>query len=135
MLNYYYPYYQGQPCQYQKYPSHFVPNQPLNWYYRFPYPPVDPSLFTQSANETKNLLEDASLVLTKIAESKEFASNVMNAAQKSNSEEVERLIKSTGVQSHVDTTYNPDGMNLTFSSKIEGSDCCKLDIALRWRYL
>lgn len=46
---------------------------------------------------------------------------------------VERLFKSTGVKSKVDTTYNPDGINLKLSSKVGSTDCCQLTIALRWR--
>ncbi|MFC2947372.1 hypothetical protein [Virgibacillus sediminis] len=97
------------------------------------YPPVDPDFFHQSANEMKKLMQDVSLVLDKLADSKEFDEQVMHAAQVADQEEVERLIESAGISSAVEITFNPDNIRLEFSSKIEGEDCCHISIALRWR--
>lgn len=100
---------------------------------QYQYPPVDPSLFNQSANETKKLMEDASLVLNKLAESKEFDEQLMDFAQRSDMEEVQRLISSVGVKSNVKVNFNPDGFRLVFASNIENTECCQLTINLRWR--
>lgn len=97
------------------------------------YPPVDPNLLYQSANETKKLMKDASVVLQKLSESKEFDEKLMYAAQASDMEEVNRLIDSIGVTSKINIHFNPDGLRLTFSSQVSSTDCCRLVIALRWR--
>ena len=39
---------------------------------QYQYPPVDANLLNQSANETKKIMADASMVLDKFATSKEF---------------------------------------------------------------
>ncbi|MDQ0245500.1 hypothetical protein J2S09_003077 [Bacillus fengqiuensis] len=96
------------------------------------YPQVDPTLFNQSAIAMQTLMKDASILLNELAESKEFDSKIMVAAQQSNKKEVEKLIKSTGIKSKVDTSFNPDGINLKLSSKVGGTECCHLTIALRW---
>lgn len=145
---YYYPNFynvQGQPYyipsshhsnmsrNYFSYPAQQYFYQPSQQYYRQQYPDVDPTLFNESAVSMQNLMKEASLVLNQLAESKSFAKKVMTAAQKSDIEELERLIKSTGIKSKVDTSVNPDGINLKLISKIHGADCCNLTIALRWR--
>ncbi|MBM7573622.1 hypothetical protein [Aquibacillus albus] len=96
-------------------------------------PPVDPNLLYQSANETKKLMEDASTVLDKLADSKEFDTELMYAAQASDYEEVERLIHSLGITSNVNVQFNPDGLRLEFQSQVTSLDCCHLTITLRWR--
>lgn len=104
--------------------------QPLN---RSPYPPVDPELLYESANQSNKLMKEASMVLDKLASSKEFGARLMDVAQQSNTKEVERLIHSVGITSDVEITYNPDGLELMFKSKVKNLDCCKLSISLRWR--
>lgn len=97
------------------------------------FPEVDPGLLFESANETKKLMREASIVLNRFAESKEFDEKVMAAAQESNITKVEQLIKSIGITSEVDVHFNPDGLRMEFNSKVKETDCCKLSIALRWR--
>ncbi|SOC05819.1 hypothetical protein SAMN05880501_104120 [Ureibacillus xyleni] len=98
-----------------------------------PYPPVDPNYLYQSANETKKLMKDASLVLDRLASSKDFDEKLMNHAQLSESEEVKRLIKSIGITSDVEAVYNPDSLRLEFISHHSNSECCRLSIVLKWR--
>lgn len=108
---------------------------PYNYFYQQPirqYPDVDASLFEQSAKSMQILMKEANLVLNKLAESKPFAKKIMYAAQHSNIKEVEMLIQSTGIKSKVDTSFNPDGINLKLSSKVGSTECCHLTIALRW---
>ncbi|WP_235356929.1 hypothetical protein [Bacillus alveayuensis] len=126
---YFYNAYAAMPYQqpgYNAYPVFSLPS------YR-QYPPVDPTLFSQSAIAMQKLIKDGSLILKKLAESKEFAFKVMSAAQESDTKEVQQLIQSIGIQSKVDIYYNPDGIRLTLSSKVGQIECCKLAISLRWK--
>ncbi|PAV28847.1 hypothetical protein CIL05_14570 [Virgibacillus profundi] len=119
----YYLYYRGY------YPLYFYnPYLPIR-----EFPPVDPEFFHQSANETKKLMEDASVILDKLADSKEFDEELMYAAQTSDIEEVERLINSIDISSEVEVHFNPDNLRLEFKSHVEETECCKLTVALRWR--
>jgi len=104
--------------------------QPSN---RSPYPPVNPDLLYESANQSNKLMKEASMVLDKLASSKEFGARLMDVAQHSNTKEVERLIHSVGITADVDIKYNPDVLELEFKSKVQNLDCCKLSISLRWR--
>jgi hypothetical protein len=124
---------------YSAYPPELYQQPSYNTYPVFPllpyrqYPPVDPTLFSQSAIAMEKLMKDGSLILKKLAESKEFASKVMSAAQESDTKKVQQLIQSIGIQSKVDIYYNPDGIRLTLSSKVGQIECCKLAISLRWK--
>ncbi|MFC4558424.1 hypothetical protein ACFO3D_09385 [Virgibacillus kekensis] len=97
------------------------------------YPETDPQLFVQSAQEFKSLLTDASEILDELAESEDFAKKIMSAAQKNNKQEVQHLIDSIGVDSDVKIDYNPDNLNLKMSSQVEDTECCQLEMAIRWR--
>ncbi|NLP52254.1 hypothetical protein [Bacillus sp. RO1] len=96
------------------------------------YPEVDPTVFTESAESMQQLMKEASIILKKLSDSKEFASDVMAAAQEGNKEKVSQLLLSTGVHSGVKVDFNPDGINLNMTSEIQGKDCCHLTISLRW---
>ncbi len=121
-MNYYHPY--------GYYPQIYYPSS--YWHVR-QMSPVNPDQLHQSAKQTRLLMKEASLVLDKLASSKEFDQQLMAAAQSSQNEEVKRLIKSIGVTSDVEVRYTPDGLRLEFKSALDGYDCCKLQIALRWR--
>lgn len=95
-------------------------------------PDVDPTKFTESASTFRGLMKDASKVLNRLADSKAFAHDVMSAAQLSNAIKVEELIESTGIDSKVTPTYNPDGLTMVFHEQVEKTDCCKLTLTLRW---
>ncbi|WP_243291924.1 hypothetical protein [Bacillus sp. FJAT-47783] len=119
---------------YLYHPSYYyLPYSPTTYIPNRQYPAVDPNLLYKSANEAKKLMKEASTVLNKLSESKEFDAELMYAAQASDIKEVKRLIHSIGVTSNVDVHYNPDGLRLEFTSKVENFDCCRLLIALRWR--
>jgi hypothetical protein len=119
---------------YINYPGYYYPTNYNPAYFPIrQYETVDPNLLYKSANESKKLMKEASLVLDKLSGSKEFDAELMYAAQTSDIAEVKRLIHSIGVTSDVDVHYNPDGLRLEFTSKVDNMDCCKLFIALRWR--
>lgn len=98
-----------------------------------PFPAVNPDLLYESAQVSRKLMAEASVVLEKLATSKDFDSQLMDAAQRSNNEEVNRLIRSIGIMSDVDVHYTPDGLRLEFKSHVADQECCQLTIALRWR--
>ncbi|MBM7553493.1 hypothetical protein [Thalassobacillus pellis] len=127
MQYYYYP---CCPC----YCNYRIQTPPI---VRFPdnnqFPPVDPTLFTESAVAMQQLMTQASLVLEKLARSSVFAHKVMKAAQESNMKKVDELLKTTGIHEGIKTKINPDGINLQLSSAVKGMECCQLTIALRWR--
>lgn len=112
------------------YPLYYVPYVAVT---ARQYPPVDPTTFHQSANEMTILMNDASIVLNRLADSTDFAKKVMSAAQESDIEEVKNLIQSTGIKSLVNVKFNPDNIRLEFSSRIKEVECCKLQIAIKWR--
>ncbi|MFZ3588712.1 hypothetical protein ACOI1C_05375 [Bacillus sp. DJP31] len=95
-------------------------------------PNVDVTLFNESAVAFKHLMRDASTVLDRLADHKDFASEVMAAAQGSDTAKVEHLIESTGIKSIVEPTFNPDGLTMVFHAKVQDTDCCKLTMTLRW---
>lgn len=117
---------------YYCYPVYYYPPHPYLFRNYRQFPEVDPSLLYDSANETKKLMKDASMVLDHFASSKEFDKQVMTAAQESNIEEVRRLIRSIGITADVDIQVNPDGLRLEFVSMVNGTKCCRLTVALRW---
>jgi len=126
---------EGNLSMYDSYDSGFYypPNYYMNYWPSRQYPDVNPKVLNQSAQASKNLMEEASLVLDKLATSEEFSTALMSAAQESNTTEVKRLIHSLDVTSDVDITYNPDGLHLEFKSNIADIHCCTLTVALRWR--
>ncbi len=97
------------------------------------FPPLDVNMFNQSAIAFKNLLKDASTFLDHLADHKDFASTIMSAAQESDSKKVEKLIKSTGITSNVEPSFNPDGLTVLLIANVKGTDCCKLTMTFRWR--
>jgi hypothetical protein len=97
------------------------------------YTEIDPTIFNESANAFKQLMKDASKVLDSLSKSKHFAQEVMSAAQVSNTTKVDELIQSTGIQSKVDASYNPDGITMKFHAKVQDTECCQLIMNLRWR--
>ena len=110
--------------------QHGQNQQPQN---RSSFPPANPDFLYESAKESNKLMKEASMVLDKLASSKEFDARLMDFAQQSNTKEVKNLIQSVGITSDVDIKYNPDGLELEFKSKVKDQDCCKLSISLRWR--
>lgn len=117
---YYYPWYDV----YQTYHSGQMPRQN--------YPEVDPTVFKESAEAFRDLLNDASGILQRLSESEDFAFEVMDAAQQNDFERVQALLESTGIHNEVEVDYNPDGITMTMQANVEGADCCHLTMDLRW---
>ena len=97
-----------------------------------PFPPVNTDLFHSSAHKVKELTKQLGLLVGKIVNSPEFAYELMNAAQQSNKDEVDQLIKSIGITSKVKTRYNPTGIQVDFDNSELGGSCCHLSVSLHW---
>ena len=78
-------------------------------------------------------MKQADLLVVKIVNSDEFANNLMDAAQQSDTIMVRKLVLSTGITSKVETKFTPSGLRVKLdnSEKNQGS-CCNLIILLHW---
>ncbi|PLR90805.1 hypothetical protein CVD19_22505 [Bacillus sp. T33-2] len=106
-----------------------------NPYPQFPvyrqYPSVDVSTFEHSVTAFQHTVIQASTILRKFADP-QFASRLMTAAQMGNQQEVDRIIKSIGINTPVTSKYTPTGVLLTIHAQAQGSQCCTLTMYLRW---
>lgn len=96
------------------------------------YPPVNPSLFVTSAANSHQLAQQAAKVLERIRQSKELASNIMDAAQRGNDQEVLRIIRGVGATSVLAVKFSPEGIQLIFKTEEESQSCCELVVKMRW---
>lgn len=132
------PYYyvsRSQPNQYTI-PSVHTPQHPY-WYTPYipvpinrNFPAVNPNLFMESAKEMEDLMHNASTLLSKMAQDRQFSIRLMTAAQASKQAEVEAMLKSTGIKNVPEVSYTPSGLWLVFASA-EGSNA-NLSLRLRW---
>ncbi|WP_227937331.1 hypothetical protein [Alkalihalobacillus deserti] len=96
-------------------------------YYR-QFPPVDTSKFEQSLQTFKTLLEQGKVVVNSLVSSQDKMFQLMDAAQKSDDEEVDRIIRETGVQTIAETSYTPSGVTFT----LRADECCTLKMYIAW---
>jgi len=101
-------------------------------YYLRPFQEVNPQVFMTSAKYMQSLMKDASVLLERMADSKEFAKQLMSNAQESKQKLVEDQIKHTGIQNIPVVSYTPDGLKLVFSRDIDTMNCCNLTLTVRW---
>ncbi len=85
-----------------------------------------------SAKRFQELLKQADLLAGKIVNSKEFAHDLMEAAQLSNTKKVEELIQSTGITLKIKTHYNPTGIRIELTNSENEVGCCDLLMTLYW---
>ncbi len=117
-----YPFYRTNQTVYQPHPFQ-VQNS---------FPPVNTEKLHVSAERFQILIRDARLLTDKIVSDPAFASDLMNAAQLSDQETVDKLIQSTGISIKTKTYYSPSGIRIEFDSTEIGESCCKLDMRLMW---
>ena len=96
------------------------------------YPEVDTTRFNASAKRFKQVMSQANLFIGSLTASDDFARRLMSAAQRSDQQEVERLVRSTGVTIKYKLHYTPDGLRIDFSNSNEQNSCCTLRMALSW---
>jgi hypothetical protein len=97
-----------------------------------PFPPVDTQRLHVSAGKMLGIIKQSQLLINKIVDSPDFATELMDAAQLSDKKKVNELIQSTGITSKVTTKYTPSGIHIEFDNDETLGGCCKLQIALRW---
>ncbi|MBM7704627.1 hypothetical protein [Metabacillus iocasae] len=93
---------------------------------------MDTSTFKRSLKIMPKALADVSLFVEKMNGQKDLPYKMKEAAQQSNKNEVQRLIKSTGVQSDVDVSFNPDNIRILFLFNRDDFDCCHITLAIKW---
>jgi hypothetical protein len=121
-----YPIYPPLPPSYSVFP--IIQQHP-----RSPYPKVDTKTFQSSVKSFRYLMEQGSLLLDQLGDSR-FAYKVMDAAQQGKKAQVESLIKSSGLKVPVTTKYNPTGIIITLHSQAPQTqmNCCTLTISMQW---
>ncbi|RHW42624.1 hypothetical protein D1B31_03255 [Neobacillus notoginsengisoli] len=82
-----------------------------------------------SARALRPALAEAGILANKIAGSRDFSKQIMDAAQQSKPDAVRRLIVSAGIRKNVQITYNPDGVTIDLAEQ----GCCKVSLSMRWR--
>jgi hypothetical protein len=107
----------------------FYKNQPSN---TRPFPEVSATLFKTSALKSIALMKDANIVMSQITSSSSFSKDLMSAAQQSNTKEVERMIRATGIKRMPKIDYNPDGITMNFTDYAGEKECCHIITQLRW---
>ncbi|WP_066056033.1 hypothetical protein [Robertmurraya korlensis] len=111
-------------------PFYYHYYQPI--YGQRPFQEVNPQLFMTSAKYMQSLMKDASVLLERMADSKEFAKQLMTNAQESKQKLVEDQIKQTGIGNIPVVSYTPDGLKLVFSKDLDSINCCNLTLTVRW---
>lgn len=97
-----------------------------------PFPRVDTRRFNESAKRFKEVMNQANLFIGALTASDDFSRTLMDAAQRSDQKEVERLVRSTGVTIKYNLSYTPDGIRIDFSNSDAQNGCCTLRMALSW---
>ncbi|SFF69875.1 hypothetical protein SAMN05216353_1067 [Halobacillus alkaliphilus] len=126
----FYPYY--YPTAY--WPTFYVaPSYQSQAFAYRTYPEVNTKLLIKSAEQMKVLLKEAEVLMDHITSSPDLAAELMNAAQQSNKSKLIQLLKASGIQSKLDTSYTPDGLNIMLCTSVGDLDCGHLKISIRWR--
>ncbi|MCM3745190.1 hypothetical protein M3193_13705 [Sporosarcina luteola] len=99
---------------------------------RSPFPPVNTRKLNESAKRFKQVMNEANLFIGTLTASDDFARRLMDAAQRSDQKEVERLVRSTGVTIKYTLSYTPSGIRIDFSNSDAQNSCCTLRMALGW---
>ena len=78
-------------------------------------------------------MKQADLLAVMIVNSDDFATNLMDAAQHSDTIKVQKLVLSTGITSKVDTIFTPSGIRIKLDNSEEAhGGCCNLVMSLHW---
>ncbi|BBP91994.1 hypothetical protein BsIDN1_56120 [Bacillus safensis] len=74
-----------------------------------------PLISTSRKKESARLVADASLITQQISSSLPFAQRIMEAAERSDSTSVIRMLKQIGVKSGIDIRFSPEGIRIYLS--------------------
>ena len=108
------------------YHSPFIPTRP--------YPPVNPTILSQSVKEFQILMQQSELLLNRLSDTT-YSTKLMEEAQQGNQSEVDHLIKSIdGLYVPIQINYTPSGVIFDLESPAvsQGANCCRLEITLKW---
>ncbi|OLO39159.1 hypothetical protein BTR23_08865 [Alkalihalophilus pseudofirmus] len=99
----------------------------------YPYPPIDITFFEQSLQAYQILVQHGTVVINRLAASRELMYQLMYSAQAGDDDEVDRIIRATGVPTIVDTSYTPNSVTFTlYADADDFPQCCTLTMNLRW---
>lgn len=86
-----------------------------------------------AGKQMDQLLSDARLLSSTIAQSKEFADSLMRFAQESKTDRINQIVRKTGIKHTPVITYDPDGIHFDFRyTPTPENNCCRLILNFRW---
>jgi len=94
-------------------------------------PPVDTNMLEHSVTSLQKIVNNASILLSKLKE-KQVAHQLMTAAQAGNQKEVERIVHTFGLAEPVQTTYTPSAIIFKIDPVPQEPHCCSLTMMLKW---
>ena len=92
------------------------------------YPPVNTKKLGTSVKNVQKMVPQVQLLFDKITTSDQFARDLKTAAQRSDKETVNRLIRSVGVTNEFEIKYTPDSIQIKLIEK----NCCFFTVVLDW---
>ena len=101
---------------------------PTNETNRSTYPTVNTKKLGTSVKNVQKMVPQVQLLFDRIAKSDQFASDLKNAAQRSDKATVNRLIRSVGVTNEFEIKYTPDSIQIKLIEK----NCCFFTVVLDW---
>lgn len=78
------------------------------------------------------MLSQLNHLLIQIRDNKPFAAKLMDAAQRGNQTEMDRLITSTGIVKPYSIKYNPQEFHMVLHNEDAELPCCKVEVTLLW---
>ncbi len=133
--------YQVPTCQNCNYVTSFMPGYyphtiPHTWeQYRqqgVVLPPVQTAPLMSSANLTTDLINDARTITDILAFNQNLVFQLIDAAQKSQTDKVNDIIKNFPVKNRLRVTYTPGIIKLRLLPLDPKNTCCSIEMSLNW---
>ena len=133
------PYYQIPTCQNCKYVTSLIPE-----HYPFPItlkqyrqqgvvlPPVQTAPLMSSATLTADLINDARIIADILAANENLVYQLIDAAQKSQTDQVNAIISNFPVKNRLRVTYTPGIIKLRLLPLDPKNTCCSIEMSLNW---
>ena len=135
------PYYQIPTCQNYSYLTNYMPGHspyhiahPLDQYRQqdVVLPPVQTAPLMSSANLTAELINDARTITDILASNENLVFQLIDAAQKSQTDKVNVIIKNFPVKNRLRVTYTPGIIKLRLLPLDPKNTCCSIEMSLNW---
>ncbi|NQX63895.1 hypothetical protein [Paenibacillus qinlingensis] len=123
-------FYTYPPVHYHQYPVHPYHYAPY-WAWDRNFPPVNTKMLSNSVVTSEHLLKEASIVVKKLTDPA-IAQQLMTNAQSGNQKEVDRIVKTFGSDSTIETSYSPSAIQFVVGPRITGNQCCRVTLMLKW---